>query len=279
MKIGVIDVGGGTRGSFGAGVFDYCMHNNINFDYCVGISAGAANIASYVAHQEGRNWVFYTDYFKRPEYMGVNNMLKTGDYIGLDYIYSSLSDHDGDYPLDWKTMKEDTKEMYIVATNANTGKQHYFTKEDMDQDQYDPIKASCCVPVANRPYEVNGVPYFDGGISDPVPYKKAFEDGCDKLVLILTRPKDFRRVAKNDKIFAKLMEKLHPEAAKAMANRSVVYNECVDACEELEKQGKVLIVAPDSIGHMKTLTKDKESIAELYTKGYEEAKKIKEFVL
>lgn len=278
MKIGVVDVGGGLRGSFGAGVLDYCMEQGIRFDFGIGVSAGAANISSYMANQKGRNFVFYTEYFQREQYMGVKNLMHTGSYIGLDYIYSSLSDHEGDYPLDWKTIRNDSRDMMIVATDANTGLPHYFHKYDMRQDSYDPIKASCCVPVINRPYKVDGIPYYDGGLSDPVPYEKAFAAGCDKVVVILTRPEDYRRIPKNDKIIADLLHPHYPNASQAMRNRSVVYNQQVDACEYLQVQGKVCIVAPDSIGNMKTLTKDKDSIEALYYKGYEEAKSILNFV-
>ena len=278
MKIGVVDVGGGLRGSFGAGVLDYCMEQGIRFDFGIGVSAGAANISSYMANQRGRNFVFYTEYFQREQYMGVKNLIHTGSYIGLDYIYSSLSDHEGDYPLDWKTIRNDPRDMMIVATDANTGLPHYFHKYDMRQDSYDPIKASCCVPVINRPYKVNGIPYYDGGLSDPVPYEKAFEAGCDKVVVILTRPEDYRRIPKNDKIIADLLHPHHPNASQAMRNRSVIYNQQLDECEYLQIQGKVCIVAPDSIGKMKTLTKDKDSIEALYYKGYEAGKKILNFV-
>lgn len=278
MKIGVVDVGGGLRGSFGAGVLDYCMEQGIRFDFGIGVSAGAANISSYMANQKGRNFVFYTEYFQREQYMGVKNLMHTGSYIGLDYIYSSLSDHEGDYPLDWKTIRNDPRDMMIVATDANTGLPHYFHKYDMRQDSYDPIKASCCVPVINRPYKVDGIPYYDGGLSDPVPYEKAFAAGCDKVVVILTRPEDYRRIPKNDKIIADLLHPHYPNASQAMRNRSVVYNQQVDACEYLQVQGKVCVVAPDSIGNMKTLTKDKDSIEALYFKGYEEAKSILNFV-
>lgn len=50
-KIGVVDVGGGYRGVYAAGVLDYCMHKGIWFDIGIGVSAGCANIASYCAKQ------------------------------------------------------------------------------------------------------------------------------------------------------------------------------------------------------------------------------------
>ena len=57
-KIGVIDVGGGLRGIYAAGVFDWCLENGVKFDYGIGISAGSANLASNLSGQRGRNTCF-----------------------------------------------------------------------------------------------------------------------------------------------------------------------------------------------------------------------------
>ena len=64
-KIGVVDVGGGFRGIYAAGVLDYCMDNHIQFDVGIGVSAGSANLISYAAGQRGRNLIFYTEYGQR----------------------------------------------------------------------------------------------------------------------------------------------------------------------------------------------------------------------
>ena len=61
LKIGVVDVGGGLRGGYAAGVFDRLTEENIYFDVCIGVSAGSANCASFLAGQKGRNYPFYTD--------------------------------------------------------------------------------------------------------------------------------------------------------------------------------------------------------------------------
>lgn len=276
--IGVIDVGGGMRAAYGAGVFDWCMDNGIKFDYCVGVSAGSANIVSYLAGQRGRNYVFYTEYDLREECMGLKNFIKTRNFVDLEYAYGKLSNSGGEYPLDFKAASDNPAVFKIVATNAKTGKPYYFDKSDMKQDDYGAIKASSCVPAVNRPYYVNGVPYYDGGIADPIPLEKCFEAGCDKLVVVLTRPKDYERVAGKDKIVARLLEGKYPEAAAAMGKRALTYNTELWLARRYEEQGKVLIVAPDDIGSMKTLKRDKEAIDLLYRKGYEDAKKIRAFV-
>ncbi len=274
MKTGVIDVGGGLRGAYGAGVFDFCLDLGIQFDYCIGISAGSANVSSYLAHQRGRNYTFYTDYSFRKEYMSLSNFIHDRNYVDLDYIYDDLSDSWGEYPLDFKAAAASGIPFKIVATDALTGCAHYFDMSDLSQDAYDPIKASCCVPVVNRPYEINGIPYYDGGMSDPIPVLKCFEDGCERIVLILTRPKDYERSAAKDELIARLLEKEYSKAARTMRNRAEMYNTELALAKEYEKLGRVLIVAPDDIGNMKTLSKDKEEIRHLYLKGFHDGERI-----
>jgi predicted patatin/cPLA2 family phospholipase len=275
---GVIDVGGGMRAAYGAGVFDWCMDNNIHFDYCVGVSAGSANLVSYLAGQRGRNYVYYTDYNLRDESISFKNFAKTRNFVNLEYIYGELSNQGGEYPLDFSAVNLNPAEFKVVATNAVTGKPYYFDKTDLHQDDYGAIKASSCVPAANRPYEVNGIPFYDGGISDPIPLEKCFEAGCDKVVIVLTRPRDYVRKRAKDEAVAKLIRRKYPRAARVMSRRFMKYNTELQLAKQYEKKGKVLIVAPDDIGAMKTLTRDKEAIALLYHKGYEDAEVIKSFI-
>lgn len=274
MKLGFVDVGGGTRGIYGAGVFDHLMEEGISGDYFIGVSAGAANGASFLAKQPRRNFVFYNNYAFRKEYMSLHNYFKTGSYINLDYIYSDLSSSRGEYPLDYKTMMENPMEFEIVATDARTGRPKYFNKNDLIIDEYDPIKASCCVPVLCNPYEVKGVPYFDGGLSDPIPFKKAFEAGCDKVILVLTRPKDYFREKRKDKKFVRLLRRNYPRVSKTFAKRYEVYNQSLREAIELEKENKIIIVAPSDIGNLKTLSQDHEQLENLYEMGRRDAKKV-----
>lgn len=276
--IGVVDVGGGMRGAYGAGVFDYCLDQDINFDYCIGVSAGSANVYSYVAKQRGRNYYFYVDYSFRKEYMSLHNFIHTGSYLDLEYIYGTLSNTDGEYPLDYQTMKESNQIVRVVATDAQTGEPIYFSNKDIYKDDYGTIKGSSCVPVIDQPYEFQNHLLYDGGISDPVPIQKAFDEGCDKVVVILTKPRDYYRDPKNDRKISHLIQRKYPESAKKLANRGLLYNEQLDMAKEYEKQGKVLIVAPEDIGNMKTLTKDKGAIDQLYKDGYKDAKAIQNFV-
>ncbi len=277
-KIGIIDVGGGLRGSYSAGVYDWCYDNDVHFDYCMGISAGSANLSSYLAGQRGRNMKFYTGFNLRPESMGIRNFVKDRNFVDLEYVYGELSNSYGECPLDFKAVLDNPAEFYIVATDAQTGLPFYFDKSYMTQDNYAPIKASSCVPAVNQPYMVNGIPYYDGGIADPIPLEKCFADGCDKIVLVLTRPKDFERSPEKDRVAVTALRHRYPKASEAMSRRAVRYNTELWLAKQYEQEGKVLIVAPDDIGDMSTLTKDKEMIEALYYKGYRDAEKIRDFM-
>ena len=276
--IGVVDVGGGERGVYGAAVLDWCMENGVQFDFCVGVSAGAANLCSYTAGQIGRNFAFYTTYSFRPEYMGLGLYARTREYTDLDYIYGGLSNSDGDYPLDYEAMVNSGKKFIIVATDAHSGLPVYFTMDDMSQDDYAPVKASSALPLVNKPYPVHGRLCYDGGLSDPIPVRRALEAGCEKVVLILTRPRDQYRDPIDDLRFVRMLAPKRPRIAEALANRAGLYNLQLDLAKKYEREGKVLIVAPDDISGMKTLTKDLNAIESLYAKGYADAFAIADYL-
>lgn len=271
MKFGIIDVGGGLRGIYGAGVLDRCMEEGVRFDCCIGVSAGAANMSSYVAGQHGRNKPFYQDYSFRKEYMSVGNLVRRHSYLDLEYVYGALSNAGGENPLDYPAMVENPAELVIVAAEARTGNPVYFTKEDLRQDDYRPLMASCCIPVIDRPYVIEGVPYYDGGLADPMPLEKALAMGCDRVAVILTKPIAPEQTGSRDKKLAKLLRHRYPAAARGLALRAERYNKTVRQALKLEQAGRCCVLAPDSTEGMATLTKDRESLEKMYRKGWQDA--------
>ena len=130
------------------------------------------------------------------------------------------------------------------------------------------LKASCALPLFCRPYVIDGKAYLDGGVSDPVPVDKALADGCDRGVLILTRPVDQLRQPGKDRLVASLLARSCP-AAQRIRMRYKAYNDGAARARALAAQGRVLIVAPDDIRGLSTLTRDLERLQRLYEKGDE----------
>lgn len=279
MKIGCVDVGGGVRDIYGAGVFDYMLDEGISVDYCIGVSAGSANCASFVAGQRGRNKKFYLDYLSRKEAISFKNYLKLGSFVDLNYVYGVLCKTDGENPLDYPAIIENKTELSVVATDAHTGKAVYFDKHsDMAQDDYKILMASSCFPVFCKPVDVGGKRYYDGGISDPIPFKKAFENGCDKVIIILTKPLDSPSSQKRNERGANVLKRRYPNFADAMNKAAGIYAKQLKEALQLQESGKALILAPDDIMGLGTFTRDVNKLPALYEKGYTGAAKIKSFL-
>lgn len=278
MKTGVIDVGGGYRGIYAAGVLDYCMEHKIRFDAGIGVSAGSANIISYAAGQKNRNYHFFAEYGLRKEYASMKNFITKKNYVDLDYVYNTLSNEDGENPLDYDSFAANPMDFLVVATNAITGEPAYFTKKDVQKNNYEILKASCSIPYVCQPCTLNGDIYYDGALSDPIPLDKGFELGCDYLVVILTKPEKTIRTSEQDEILSRLIKRKYPKAAKKLKNRAQLYNDCLCTAQKYAREGKVLIISPDDTCGVDTLTKDYNKLNQLYTKGYEDGMKIQNFL-
>lgn len=278
MKTGIIDVGGGMRGIYAAGVFDYCLDHGISFDYGIGISAGSANLASYMGKQKGRNFMFYHDYSSRKEYMGIGEFLRHRSFINLDYVYGTLSNSDGENPLNYMSVAQNPMEWYIVGTDAKTGKPRYFDQHDIRQDDYSILKASSAIPAVCKPQFIDGIPYYDGALGDTIPIKKAFADGCDKVVLVLTKPENVPRASDMDKKLAKMIRRKYPHAAHQLELCAEHYNEGVALTQKYVQEGKALIISPDDTCGVDTLTKDQAALKKLYEKGYGNGSAILDFL-
>lgn len=275
---GIIDVGGGMRGIYGSGVFDRCLDDGLSFDEVIGVSAGSANATSFLAGQRGRNYKFYMEYSFRKSYMSPDNFIKKGSFLDLEYIYGELSDTGGEYPLDLEAFQKNKARLCIVATNALTGEACYFDNSDIKRDDYYPMKASSCLPIVGKEFFYNGVPYYDGGVADPVPVQKALDDGCDKVVLVLTKPRDLVRKPGRDQAAAKLLARRYPNAAKGLSDRARRYNEGVALAKKLEGESRALIISPDHCCGVDTLKRSKETLSALYEKGWADAEKIDGFL-
>ena len=278
MKTTVIDTGGGLRGIYGAGVLDRCIEKGISFDRCIGVSAGSANTASFLAGQHGRNFRFYTQYAKRTEYMSASNILKKHSYLDLDYIYGVLSNSGGEDPLDYDALMKNPTEYTVVATDAESGEPFYFSKADMRQNDYGILKASCCIPIACKAYTVGEKQYYDGGVSDAIPIEYALDAGADRIVLILTRPIDADVSFDKERLCSVLLKSKYPNVSEALLKRGERFHNSIELAKKLEKDGRLIIIAPSDIGHLKTLTKDTGDLTALYERGKQDAELIKDFL-
>jgi len=151
---------------------------------------------------------------------------------------------------------------------------------DMDKD-FTMLRATCALPMFFPAIELDGQKYYDGGIADPIPAKKALEDGCDKLIIVLTQPRGFvKHFGKYDKMGARMLGHRYPEMKRQIFSRPERYNETVKYCEQLETEGKAMIIRPNHL--LNSFESNVSRLEMAYWHGYrmtkEKMKKIKKFL-
>lgn len=266
-KTGLVVEGGGMKCAYSAGILDAFLDDKIVFDYCIGVSAGAANSLSYLAGQRGRNLRFYTEHLNDPRYLSIHSLIHTGNLFGLEYIYGTLTNSDGADPLDYTAVMRNPAEFYMAATDAATGKATYFTKYDIVRDDYRTVMASCALPGFCRPVKVGDHTYYDGGVADSIPVHHAIEHGCEKIVVILSNPRDFVKQPESHRPIYKRMLRKYPKTIEGIDNRHINYQASIDLTNQLEKKGTAFVFAPSRHVPLNTFSKDAVLEQELYDLG------------
>lgn len=268
MKTGLVLEGGALRTIFSSGVCDAFLDAELPLpDYTVGVSAGIAYGVSYLSRQSRRNLKLVTTYANDRRYMGWRNFAdpRNRSYFGLKFAYETIPNEL--LPFDYDTFEAYPGTVEAVVTNLNTGRADYLPVPRRDGHNL-LLQATCAIPLMFPVIHLDGQPYLDGGCADPIPWKHAFDMGCDRVVVILTRERDYRKEPDcTIRVLSRAFRK-YPAFLETMRRRAELYNASREELFALEKAGKVLVIAPeDTLGCSRT-EKDMEVIRALWQIGY-----------
>ena len=185
--------GGAWRGIYTQGVLDALMEEGINFETTIGISAGAMSGIGYVSGQIGWCARINLSHRQDPEYCGFGALMKDHGVTGFTYLFKTLMKENG---FDLERFMEPDRRFLAVATNCETGQPVVFHKGRCDI--FRAVQASASVPYLSRPVVVHGVPFLDGGCSVKIPYEWAVRKQYEKIVVVRTRERAFRREVKDE---------------------------------------------------------------------------------
>jgi predicted patatin/cPLA2 family phospholipase len=263
--------GGGMRGLFSAGVLDFFLEHNLSFDNVYGVSAGACNATSYISKQKGRSKDIYINYVSNKEYLSFHSLVTTGDIFNANFAYNIVPNKLNKFA--YETFKKSKMQMYAVATDIQKGEPVYFKIVDVKADT-DKIRASASLPLVSNNVKIANHYYLDGGMSDPIPIRKAISDGNDKNVLILTRELDYHKKKTRLGLIFKLRYRKYPKFIKLLINRNTSYNNTLAFIKEEEKKGNIFVIRPTTNLKVKRLEKNKDKLINAYNDGYNEAKRV-----
>ncbi len=278
MKLGLVLEGGASRTVFSCGVMDVLLSNKIYADYIIGTSAGIAYGTSYASKQIGRNREVAVKYMSDKRYMGAKYLLnpKNRSYYNLDFVFSDIPNKE--VLFDFEEFSKFPGDIIATVTNLRTGKVEYLPVTAEDRN-FTVLRASCALPIMFKPIEIEGEKYLDGGVGDPIPYKRAFQDGCDKIIVILTREEGYRKENDSSEKLIKLLYGRHPELVSTFLKRAQIYNDSIDALEKLQKDGKAIVIRPEKIEGIARTESDPKILEELYQQGITVgSKKMKEIL-
>ena len=261
--------GGSLRGLYTAGALDILMEHDLYFPAVAGVSAGALNAYNYVAHQPGRAASINLRYRHDRRYFGPLAAVKGGSLFGLNFL---LNDIEKEVPFDEDMFKNGGQRMFAVATCVETGKAVYFEKDQSGLDFKQAVKASASLPLASVPVKIDGHSYLDGGCACPIPLQWAQDEGFEKIVIITTRDKSFRKTLPGQRMI-NLYDDFYgdrPLFLAAMLTQEVRYNALMDQIDALEAAGKVFVLRPAEPIEIGRFEGDTEKLLNVYNRGRRE---------
>lgn len=276
-KICLVLEGGGNRGMYTSGVLDAFLENDIFINNIYGVSAGALNAMSYLSKQRGRSYRVNKEYIFK-ECIDYKRMFQGKAILDLDYLFNEVNNKLDIFDLE--TFEKNKGEYVVNCVDVTTGNTVYKKIDSYDDYLY--IKASASLPLFAKTVEVDGLKLIDGGVGDSIPVMKALDDGYDKVIVILTRHKEYVCHPYKLMNLYKVKYKKYPRLVETFKNRHNKYNITRDLIEQFEKDGKVLAIYPSEELIISNLERDMNVIDHVYNVGYKDGlktvKKVKEYL-
>lgn len=174
------------------------------------------------------------------------------------------------YPFDFATYFRSEMNCELVTTNCVTGKAEYMD-EAQDPDRLMKIcRASSSMPLLCPIVNIDGIPYLDGGLADSIPIRRAIDIGNEKIIVVLTRNRGYRK-----KAVSKAVEKMYrrayrsyPNLLRTLLRRAPYYNRTLNELENLEREGKIFMIRPQ-VKPVSRLERSQEHLMAFYHHGYD----------
>lgn len=262
--------GGSLRCLFTAGVLDVFMERGVEFPCVGGVSAGALCGINYVSKQPGRTAQVNLDYVNDKRYMGLESFVKNRSVFNFDFLFGELSQEL--LPLDFETFYHSPQRYAAFSTDCRTGELTVHEK-GVSEDILLGARASSSIPLLAPMVEVDGRRCLDGGVASAVPVEWALDQGYEKIVVVLTRQKSYRKKPVSHTMM-RLYQQMYrdwPLLVEQLRMLPVRYNELHAKINRLERNGRIFVIRPAEPVRVSRVEKDVEKLKVLYEAGRREA--------
>lgn len=264
-KIALVMEGGGMRGAYTAGALTWLVDNGIEFTSSYGISSGAFYLCGYLMKDQKFLYDCSTKCVTDKRYLFLPGILRSGKIVDYDFLFNQILVKENH--MDLCPLKDLDREGYIGLYDLSLGKTIFISTRDMSIDH---LKAAASLPILGKLVKIGDKEYFDGGITKMIPIEKAIEDGCEKFLIITTKPENYvRKPAK--KSIVTLMKLMYPQCdqiSKDYEIRHLNYNKQIELIKSLSEQKKAVFAFPSKESKVTRIGGTKEQLIDLYELGY-----------
>ena len=241
--------GGGMRAAVTGGMASIFIEHGVRFPYITGVSAGTSIAVCYVLGNIPRLHRCFVDIADDPNFIGARHFLRGDGYFNAHYIYEeSFFDADFDQHS-WQAFQASDVEVALSAFNAETGQIRYWHKADLTSygDLCRVCRASSSLPVVMPTTYIDGAPYIDGGVHEGFVLQPAIDAGIERFVILPTHVRGFRREPSKNNAVTKALYRKFPKVLEALETRAANYNRQMDLIDQLEAEGRALVLYPDEM--------------------------------
>ena len=273
-KIALVLEGGAMRGMYTVAVLDVLMEEGIKVDAIYATSAGVLFGVNYISGQHGRAIRYNKRFSRDKRYMGIYSLFTSGNIINKDFAFYEVP-----FTLDvfdQEAYSHSETKMVATVTNVHTGGVEYIEVKNV-LEQMEVLRAASAMPFVSQMVELNGQLYLDGGLSDSIPLKKCQEDGYERIIVVETRPKGYRK-SKINSLPAKLFYSKYPNLVETINNRYIVYNNVMQEIDELSERGEIVLIRPSKELNLGRIESNPDRLQEMYDLGIYDAKKLIPFI-
>ncbi|MDR1753599.1 MAG: patatin family protein [Eubacterium sp.] len=267
MKLGLVLEGGASRTVFSCGIMDSLLKYNILADYVIGASAGISYGVSYCAEQIGRNRRIIAEYMDDTRYMGIRHFFDKNNkcYYNLEFVYKTIPG--GLVPFDFDKYRDFKGNIIAAVTRLDTGEAEHL-ELPRDDSAFLGLQASCALPLLFKPIKIGNYYYMDGGIVDSIPFEKALADGCDKIIVILTRERGYIKKREAAIGLISACYRRYPKFVAAVKRRHDKYNSDIKKLFKYEREGRAFVICPPDTHGIKRTERKPGILLQFHDEGY-----------
>ena len=264
MRVGLVLEGGAMRGMYTGGVLDVFLDEEIAVDGIIGVSAGVLFGVNYPSKQKGRVIRYNKRFVKDKRYMSWSSFFKTGNIVNKEFAYYTVPQKLDVF--DQETFEQSGVDFYATLTNVETGKAEYVKLHNLF-DEMEVLRATSAMPLVSKIVEIDGKKYLDGGVSDSIPIEQMMKMGYDKIIVVLTRPLDYRKKPASHAGLYKFVYRKYKAFVDTVMNRHKNYNATVEKIIDMENKKEIFVIRPSRTVAIDRIERDENKLQEMYDLG------------